>query len=128
MPLLTCQQLPGGRATTYFDSPLEIRNSKLSALSAPYDESVPTHHPAVRRFRREAQAAARLDHPNIVRLFDSDHSGDTHYLAMEYVNGVTLDRLVEQHGPVPFELACDFIRQAALGLQHAHERGLVHRD
>ena len=86
------------------------------------------HDDAVRRFRREAQAAARLNHPNIVRVFDSDHTGDTHYLVMEYVSGVTLERFVQQHGPVPYELACNFIRQAALGLAHAHERGLVHRD
>ena len=86
------------------------------------------HDDAVRRFRREAQAAARLDHPNIVRVYDSDHTGDTHYLAMEYVPGVTLERFVQQHGPIPYELACAFIRQASLGLAHASERGLVHRD
>lgn len=86
------------------------------------------HEESVRRFRREAQAAARLRHPNIVHVFDSDHSGDTHYLVMEYVDGVTLERLVEHSGPLPVERACDFIRQAALGLQHAKERALVHRD
>ncbi len=83
---------------------------------------------AVRRFRREAQAAARASHPNIVRILDSDHSGDTHYLVMEQVEGVTLQRLVEEGGPLPVGQACDFIRQAALGLQHAHEQALVHRD
>ena len=86
------------------------------------------HEEAVRRFRREAQAAARLDHPNIVRLFDSDRAGDTHYIVMEYVNGITLERHVEQQGPLTIPQACDFIRQAALGLQHAHEQALVHRD
>jgi serine/threonine protein kinase len=83
---------------------------------------------AVRRFRREAQAAARLAHPNIVLIFDSDHTGDTHYLVMEYVAGVTLQHLVEQSGPLPADQACALIRQAALGLQHAFEQGLVHRD
>lgn len=86
------------------------------------------HPDAVRRFRREAQAAARLHHPNIVQVFDSDHSGDTHYLVMEYVDGVTLERLVEAGGPLPLPLACDTMRQAALGLQHAHDQALVHRD
>jgi len=86
------------------------------------------HEEAVRRFRREAQAAARLSHPNIVQVFDFDHSGDTHYLVMEYVNGSTLERHVEQQGPLSIAQACDFIRQAALGLQHAHEQALVHRD
>src|SRR5262249_54581148 len=82
----------------------------------------------VNRFRREALAAARLSHPNIVRVYESDQEGDTHFLAMEYVPGVTLQRLVEQSGPLPAARACDFVRQAALGLGHAAEQGLVHRD
>jgi serine/threonine protein kinase len=83
---------------------------------------------SVRRFRREVQAAARLTHPNIVLVYDSDQSGDTHFLAMEYVDGITLQRLVEVEGPLPPARACDYVRQAALGLQHAHEQALVHRD
>jgi serine/threonine protein kinase len=86
------------------------------------------HDEAVRRFRREAQAASRLDHPNIVHVFDSDHSGDTHYLVMEYVPGITIERFVEEKGPLAIPLAVDFMRQAALGLKHAHEQGLIHRD
>ena len=86
------------------------------------------HEETVRRFRREAQAAARLHHPNIVKVLDSDHAGDTHYIVMELVDGVTLERHVENRGPLPIPLACDFIRQAALGLQHAQEQALVHRD
>jgi serine/threonine protein kinase len=86
------------------------------------------HEEAVKRFRREAQAAARLSHPNIVRVCDFDHAGDTHYLVMEYVAGITLERLVEQQGSLTIPQACDFIRQAALGLQHAREQALVHRD
>ena len=86
------------------------------------------HEEAVRRFRREAQAAARLSHANIVTVFDFDHAGDTHYLVMEYVSGITLERHVEQAGPLTIPQACDFIRQASLGLQHAHEQALVHRD
>jgi tRNA A-37 threonylcarbamoyl transferase component Bud32 len=87
-----------------------------------------THPEALRRFRREAQAAARLSHPNIVVVYESDQDGGTHFLAMEYVPGITLQTLVEHNGPLPVVLACDFIRQAALGLQHAVEQGLVHRD
>jgi tRNA A-37 threonylcarbamoyl transferase component Bud32 len=82
----------------------------------------------VRRFRREALAAARLSHPNVVRVFESDQEGDTHFLAMEYVPGVTLQRLVDESGPLPVVQACDFMRQVALGLQHAAEQSLVHRD
>ncbi len=82
----------------------------------------------IRRFRREAQAASRLSHPNIVAVYEFDQAGNTHFLAMEYVPGVTLQRLVEQQGALPVPLACDVIRQTALGLQHAVEQKLVHRD
>jgi serine/threonine protein kinase len=83
---------------------------------------------AVKRFYQEIQASAQLAHPNIVFAFDADHVGETHFLAMEYVDGVGLARLVDQTGPLSPEQSCDLMRQAALGLQHAHERGLVHRD
>jgi WD40 repeat protein len=80
------------------------------------------------RFRREAQAAARLAHPNIVQAYDAEQAGDSHFLVMEYVEGVSLARLAAEKGPLPVREACDYARQAALGLQHAHERGMVHRD
>ncbi|MBI2805670.1 MAG: protein kinase [Planctomycetes bacterium] len=83
---------------------------------------------AADRFRREAQSAARLHHPNIVTAFDADEAGDTPLLVMEYVEGVSLADEVRTRGPLPITEACDAIRQAALGLQHAHEKGLVHRD
>ena len=83
---------------------------------------------AVRRFQREIHAAAQLDHPNIVRAIDADEVDGTHLLVMEYVPGADLAQLVKQAGPLPVDRACDYIRQAALGLQHASERGLVHRD
>jgi serine/threonine protein kinase len=82
----------------------------------------------VERFRREVKAAARLAHPNIVTAHDADRAGDTHFLVMEYVAGTSLDRVVERRGPLPVGEACELIRQAALGLQYAHERGMVHRD
>jgi WD40 repeat protein/tRNA A-37 threonylcarbamoyl transferase component Bud32 len=82
----------------------------------------------VNRFQREARAAARLAHPNIVTVYDADEVGGTHFFAMEYVEGTDLRKLVKDHGPLPVGQACDFMRQAALGLQHAHEQGLVHRD
>lgn len=82
----------------------------------------------IERFYREVQAAARLDHPNIVRAFDADQAGNTHFLAMELVEGTDLAQYIQKKGPLSVSLACHFIRQAALGLQHAHERGMVHRD
>jgi WD40 repeat protein len=82
----------------------------------------------VERFRREARAAARLAHPNIVAGYDADQAGDFHFLVMEYVEGTSLARLLADKGRLPVALACDYVRQAALGLQHAHEQGMVHRD
>lgn len=79
-------------------------------------------------FAREARAAAALDHPNVVAALGAGRVGDRCFLALEYVNGPNLDRFVRQKGPLPIDQACDFIRQAALGLQYAHDRGMVHRD
>jgi len=83
---------------------------------------------AVERFRKEVRAAAQLSHPNIVTAHDADEAGGLHFLVMEYVEGTSLDRLVAKKGPVTIQLAASFTRQAALGLQNAHEKGMVHRD
>src|SRR6516162_3156236 len=80
------------------------------------------------RFRREVHKAARLSHSNIVTTHDAEDAGETHFLVMEYIEGTDLGRLVEERGPLPVDRACDYIRQAALGLQHAFEQGMVHRD
>lgn len=86
------------------------------------------HPQAVERFRREVQAAAQLAHPNIVAAYDAEQAGDVHFLAMEFVEGTDLAAVVSRRGQLPVNEACDYIRQAALGLQHAHEKGMVHRD
>jgi serine/threonine protein kinase len=83
---------------------------------------------ALRRFRREVQATLRLDHPNIVRMHEARQVRDAHFLVMEYIPGLDLQRLVDQCGALPVARACEIIRQAALGLQHAFEKELVHRD
>jgi len=80
------------------------------------------------RFHREAQAAAALDHPNIVRAYDVDNDGNNHYIVMEYVEGRDLQHIVKDDGPLDYVTAADFIRQAAEGLSHAHAAGLIHRD
>ncbi len=82
----------------------------------------------VRRFRQEIRAVAQLAHPNVVMAFDADEAGGDHFLAMEFVDGSDLTKLVRDFGPMPIPVACDYIRQAALGLHHAYERGMVHRD
>ena len=82
----------------------------------------------ITRFHREARAIAQLHHPNIVLLYDADEVDGTHFIAMEFVDGVTLEKMVRQSGPLAVKQACDYMRQSALGLQHASECGLVHRD
>src|SRR5262249_12121818 len=80
------------------------------------------------RFRREVRALALLNHPNIVQAYDADRAGESHFLVMELVKGESLEAVVRRRGPLPAAEACGLLRQAAVGLQHAHEHGLVHRD
>ncbi len=80
------------------------------------------------RFHREARAAAALDHPNIVRAYDVDNDGDTHYIVMEYVDGRDLQQAVKRGGRLDYATAADYVRQAAEGLGNAHSHGLIHRD
>lgn len=96
---------------------------KMLPIARMKDES------AIERFYDEVRAASRLLHPNIVAAFDAGETeGGIHYLAMEYVDGVTLTRWIAMRGPLPVGEAAAIIRQAALGLLHAHRAGIVHRD
>jgi serine/threonine protein kinase/ActR/RegA family two-component response regulator len=115
----------GGMSVVY--KARHIHMDRLVALKVINQEFV-KEPDAMRRFHQEVRAAAQLFHPNIVMAFDAGQVGATHYLAMEYVVGIDLAKLVRQRGPLPVDQACNFMRQAALGLQHAHEKGLVHRD
>jgi hypothetical protein len=83
---------------------------------------------AMDRFRREMETAGKLDHPNIVLLRDADEIDDHPFMVMDFVDGTDLSRLVKKDGPLPVAQAVDYARQAALGLQHAYERDVVHRD
>ena len=80
------------------------------------------------RFYREARAVAALDHPNIVRAYDIDQDDNLHFLVMEYVDGASLQDLIKKFGPMDVTRACHYIYWSAIGLQHAHEAGLIHRD
>ena len=80
------------------------------------------------RFRREAQAAAGLTHPNIVAIFDRSEWDGTPYIAMELVDGRTLKELVTERGPLPPEIAISLTEQILRALGYAHRRGIVHRD
>jgi serine/threonine protein kinase len=115
----------GGTGTVYLaEHEVMRRRVAIKVLPAAYAEEPEV----LERFRREAQAVAALDHPNIVRAYDFRREGELHFLVMEYVDGVSLQQLLAKEGPLEIAQACDYARQAAEGLQHAHEAHLVHRD
>jgi serine/threonine protein kinase len=115
----------GGMGTVFLCEHLGLRK-QVAVKVLPPDQA---GDEAVReRFFREARAAAALDHPNIVRVHDMASSGGVHYIVMEFVDGQDLQSILNKYGPLPHGRACSYIAQAALGLQHAHEKGLVHRD
>jgi eukaryotic-like serine/threonine-protein kinase len=104
-----------------------LRMDRIVALKVVHNDLLDSPR-KLERFSREARAAAQLSHPNIIVAHDADAVGNIHFLAMEYVEGIDLSRRVHESGPLPIGQACEFIRQAALGLQHAFERGVIHRD
>ncbi len=80
------------------------------------------------RFEQEIASLGKLDHPNIVRASDAGEFEGAPFLVMEYVEGRNLLDVLKQESPMKIEVCCDLIRQAAIGLEHAHQKGLVHRD
>jgi eukaryotic-like serine/threonine-protein kinase len=83
---------------------------------------------SIARFYREMRMIGRLDHPNVIRAFDADQIGELLYIVMEYVPGRSLDRVLEERGPIPPAEAANYTAQAARGLGHSHDRGIIHRD
>jgi len=83
---------------------------------------------ALQRFFQESRAHATLKHANVVRAYEFGTEGNVHFLAMEYVNGPDLHKLVRKQGPLAPEVAADYIRQAAAGLHYVHDRKFIHRD
>lgn len=82
----------------------------------------------IRRFRNESKAIAVLSHPNIVKIYDVGFSDEVQYIVMEYINGITLKEFIEQQGVLRWKDALHFTIQVLKALQHAHDRGIVHRD
>lgn len=82
----------------------------------------------VRRFRNESKAIAVLSHPNIVKVFDVGFSDKLQFIVMEYIDGITLKEFMEQQGVLKWKDTVHFIIQILKALQHAHDRGIVHRD
>ena len=83
---------------------------------------------AVARFDREMRAVAKMEHPHIVRATDAGESDGKYFLVMEYLDGIDLSHLIRHVGPPAIADACELLRQAAMGLQYAHSKGMVHRD
>jgi tRNA A-37 threonylcarbamoyl transferase component Bud32 len=103
------------------------RLDKLVALKVLHTRSLRSDE-GTARFLREMKAIGGLDHPNVVEAHDAGEQGGIVYLVMKLIDGTDLARRVQKQGPLPVAEACDCVRQAALGLQYLHERGLVHRD
>lgn len=93
---------------------------------------LPTHfcqdESALRRFEREVELVSKLNHPNIVTALDAREEHGHHFLIMEFVQGQPLSTLVHDQGVLPVDRALDYVIQAAVGLQHAHQLGVIHRD
>ncbi len=115
----------GSMGTVY--KALHVKLQKVVALKILSATSLGSSE-AVTRFEREMQAVGKLDHPHIVRAMDAGDADGLHYLAMEYVPGIDLAQLLKRRGRLPVAEACECIRQAAVGLHAAHQRGMVHRD
>ncbi len=115
----------GGMAVVYLAEDQELgRRVALKLL----DERHAADEQFVERFRREAQSAAGLNHPNIVSIFDRGLAEGTYYIAMEYLDGRTLKELLVRNGPTPIPIAIDYARQILGALAFAHRGGIVHRD
>jgi serine/threonine-protein kinase len=123
--LITRKLGAGGMANVYLAEDQEL--GRRVALKLLNDRHA-SDDQFVERFRREAQNAAGLNHPNIVSIFDRGHAEDTYYIAMEFLDGRTLKELLIRNGPTPIPIAIDYARQILGGLAFAHRHGIVHRD
>jgi eukaryotic-like serine/threonine-protein kinase len=115
----------GGNGTVYLCEHLMVQRRAAVKVLPSARAECPS---ALGRFYREARAAGVLDHPNLVKCHDIDQDGGLHFLVLDYVDGSSLQEIVARFGPMDVLRACHYISQAASGLEHAHQSGLVHRD
>ncbi len=115
----------GGLATVYRGLDITLERDVAVKILRPEMAENPD---AVLRFRREAHAAAKLNHPNIVQLFDTGVDGDIYYIVMEYLPEPDLKRIIREYAPLPLRKVLEVSIQAARALAYAHRQGLVHRD
>lgn len=115
----------GGMAYVYLAQ--DLRSGRKVALKLMRDE-LSGDQEFIRRFATEARAAASLDHPNIVQVLDYGQDGEVRYIVQEFVEGTNLKELILDNGPLTWDVAVPLMIQIGLGLEHAHRRGIIHRD
>ncbi len=115
----------GGMANVY--KALCHRLNRYDAVKIMRDETAQNEE-FRKRFRAESQAVAMLSHPNIVSVYDVSHSDDVEYIVMELIDGITLKEYLRQKGAIAPSEALDFTMQIAKALEHAHGKGIIHRD
>lgn len=108
--------------------PAQGKKIALKELQIPQNLAGQARHERIQRFTREARSAARLKHPNIVRIFDHGQIGSRHYIAMEFLEGQSLRDVLRQRGAMPLQEALRIAAAVASGLEFAHKNGVVHRD
>jgi serine/threonine protein kinase len=124
-PYIVTDWIAQGGMGQVFKAVHEMMGREVAIKVLPLSKSTPE---AIAKFNREIRTQAQLDHPHLVRAYDAGHDGNVYFLVTEFVPGADLRRLVRNEGRLTMQQAAQIISQAALGLEHAHERGLIHRD
>lgn len=124
-PYLMVDSIGQGGMGQVFKAEHTIMGRIVAVKVLPRHKSTPE---AIASFHREIRAQAQLDHPNLVRALDANEDGNVHFLVTEFVDGTDLRRLVRGQGRLNMQTAASIIAQAAQGLEHAHEKGMIHRD
>jgi eukaryotic-like serine/threonine-protein kinase len=115
----------GGMGRVYLAQDTRLNRRVALKILAPERINNPR---AIARFQREARVGAQLQHENLVRIYDFGVSNGRYYLVMEYIEGKTIGTLISEQGSIPPATVVRLVRQVALGLEHAHRKGLIHRD
>ena len=115
----------GGMAVVY--KAYDTIESRIVAIKILKEEFV-TNEDFVRRFKNESKAIAVLSHPNIVKVYDVSFGDLIQYIVMEYIDGITLKQYIESHGSIPWKDTVNIVMQILRALQHAHDKGIIHRD